>query len=200
MLPSPTQLAQTPRFQVKREAILGAAALRFNEQGVKGATLSGIAASVGLATNSVTYYYRRKEDLATACFLRSIAAFESLAAKAAHEQRGVAARVQAFVLEHARLLADIDAGRQPPLVSFSDIRALPEAQAGEVFTAYTAMFRSVRSLLKVSETLHLGRDDLNARAHMLLSVALWTRTWIVRYETDEYTRIAGRIGDLLTRG
>ena len=100
MLPSPTQLAQTPRFQVKREAILGAAALRFNEQGVKGATLSGIAASVGLATNSVTYYYRRKEDLATACFLRSIAAFESLAAKAAHEQRGVAARVQAFVLEH----------------------------------------------------------------------------------------------------
>jgi AcrR family transcriptional regulator len=35
---------------------------------------------------------------------------------------------------------------------------------------------------------------------MLLSIALWTRTWIGRYETDEYTRIAQRIGDLLIHG
>jgi AcrR family transcriptional regulator len=192
--------AQTPRFQVKREAILGAAALLFNEQGVKGATLSDIAASVGLATNSVTYYYRRKEDLATACFLRSIAAFELLADAAAKEQLGVAARIRAFVREHALLLAGIEEGRQPPIVSFSDIRALPDAQANDVFAAYTAMFRRVRALLKGAETAQLGRDDLNARAHMLLSIALWTRTWIGRYETDEYARVAERIGDLLVRG
>jgi AcrR family transcriptional regulator len=35
---------------------------------------------------------------------------------------------------------------------------------------------------------------------MLLSIALWTRTWIGRYETDEYARVAERIGDLLVRG
>lgn len=45
---------QTARFQEKRDAILSAAASRFNEQGVKGATLADIAASVGLVTNSVT--------------------------------------------------------------------------------------------------------------------------------------------------
>lgn len=194
------ETAQTPRFQVKRDAILGAAALRFNEQGVKGATLSGIAASVGLATNSVTYYYRRKEDLATACFLRAIAAFEALADAAAGEQRGVAARIRAFVREHALLLADIEEGRQAPIISFSDIRALPDAQANDVFAAYTAMFRRVRALLQDAETAQLGRDDLNARAHMLLSIALWTRTWIGRYEAAEYPRVAERIGDLLIRG
>ena len=200
-MPTPSaETAQTPRFQVKRDAILGAAALLFNEQGVKGATLSGIAASVGLATNSVTYYYRRKEDLATACFLRSIAAFEALADAAAREQRGVAARIQAFVREHALLLADIEEGRQAPIVSFSDIRALPDAQANDVFAAYTAMFRRVRALLQGAETAQLGRDDLNARAHMLLSIALWTRTWIGRYEAAEYPRVAERIGDLLIRG
>jgi AcrR family transcriptional regulator len=80
---TPTLAAQTPRFQEKREAVLGAAALLFNEHGVKGATLADIAASVGLVTNSVTYYYRKKEDLATACFLRSIAAFDTLAAMSA---------------------------------------------------------------------------------------------------------------------
>ena len=200
---SPTQIAQeaqTARFQVKREAILGAAALQFNEQGVKGATLSGIAASVGLATNSVTYYYRRKEDLATACFLRAIAAFEALADAAAAHGISVTERVHAFLRQHALLLADIEEGRRAPIVSFSDIRALPETQANDVFTAYTAMFRRVRALLQGGETTHLGRDDLNARAHMLLSIALWTRTWIGRYETDEYTRIAQRIGDLLIHG
>jgi AcrR family transcriptional regulator len=200
-MPTPSaETAQTPRFQVKRDAILGAAALLFNEQGVKGATLSGIAATVGLATNSVTYYYRRKEDLATACFLRAIAAFEALADAAGGEQRGVAARIRAFVREHALLLADVEEGRQPPIVSFSDIRALPDAQANDVFAAYTAMFRRVRALLQGAETAQLGRDDLNARAHMLLSIALWTRTWIGRYEAAEYPRVAERIGDLLIRG
>ena len=61
---------QTARFHEKRDTILAAAAARFNDLGVKGATLAEIAASVGLVTTSITYYYRKKEDLATACFLR----------------------------------------------------------------------------------------------------------------------------------
>ncbi|MET0351383.1 MAG: TetR/AcrR family transcriptional regulator, partial [Rhizobacter sp.] len=65
-MPSTTSAPQTQRYQEKREAILSAAALQFNQHGVKGATLSEIAASVGLVTNSVTYYYRKKEDLASA--------------------------------------------------------------------------------------------------------------------------------------
>jgi AcrR family transcriptional regulator len=70
---------QTARFQEKRDTLLAAAARHFNQQGVKGATLGDIAASVGLVTTSLTYYYRKKEDLATACFLRAIVAHESLA-------------------------------------------------------------------------------------------------------------------------
>ena len=63
---------QTRRFEQKREAILDAAAALFNEKGVRGATLQDVAQSVGLMTNSITYYYRKKEDLATACLLRTI--------------------------------------------------------------------------------------------------------------------------------
>ena len=191
--------AQTPRFQEKREAVLAAAALLFNEHGVKGATLADIAASVGLVTNSVTYYYRKKEDLATACFLRSIAAFDALAAQAG-EQRGVPARLLAFFTLHSQLLADIAHGTQAPIVTFNDIRALPEPQATEVFAAYTDMFRHVRGLLKGPETAHLSRDDLNARAHIVLSIAHWVRAWIDRHEVDEYPRVAARVADILVHG
>ena len=60
--------------------------------------------------------------------------------------------------------------------------------------------RRVRGLLKGSETAHLGRDDLNARGHIVLSVALWLRTWIVKYEEDEFHLVASRVSDLLVHG
>jgi hypothetical protein len=69
-----------------------------------------------------------------------------------------------------------------------------------VFAAYTDMFRRVRALLAGPETTHLGRDDLNARAHLLLSAAHWVRAWIHRYEVDEYPRVARHITQLLLQG
>ncbi|MDB5999902.1 MAG: TetR family transcriptional regulator, partial [Rhizobacter sp.] len=109
------QEPQTARFQEKRDAILNAASLQFNAQGVKGATLAEIAASVGLVTNSVTYYYRKKEDLAAACFLRVIARFDEIA-KAAAAGTTVEERVRSFLRLHAELLAAVQLGQHWPLV------------------------------------------------------------------------------------
>ena len=171
----------------------------FNEQGLKGATLADIAGSVGLVTNSVTYYYRKKEDLAAACLLRSIAAFDAVAAEATRSL-GVSERLRAFFRGHAQVLADLKAGRHAPLIAFNDIRALPEPQAAVVFAAYTAMFRRVRTLLRGTETAHLGRSDLNARAHLVLSIANWMGPWIGRYEGNQHPRIADRVCDILVHG
>ena len=195
-----TVAAATPRFQEKREAILSAAALLFNEHGLRGATLADIAGSVGLVTNSVTYYYRKKEDLAKACLLRSIAAFDAIAGAAAASHADVPERLRAFFRGHAQLLADIDAGRHAPLIAFNDIRALPEPQLAELFDAYTAMFRRVRTLLKGAQTAQLGRDDLNARAHIVLSIANWMGPWIDHVEPSEYPRIADRVSDVVIHG
>ena len=56
----------TKRFQAKRDAILAAAADAINEQSAKGMTFADVARRVGLNTTSVTYYFKRKEDLASA--------------------------------------------------------------------------------------------------------------------------------------
>src|SRR3954467_11250029 len=58
----------TKRFQAKRDAILAAAADAINEQSAKGMTFADVARRVGLNTTSVTYYFKRKEELAAACF------------------------------------------------------------------------------------------------------------------------------------
>lgn len=189
----------TVRFQEKREAILGAAARLFNREGVKGATLAEIAGSVGLVTNSVTYYYRKKEDLARACFLRSIEVVNRLVEQS-QQAPTVAERLQRYFRLHAQLLAAIDVGEHPMLILFNDLRALPSPQQEEVFEAYTDMFRRMRGLFDAPESALLSRLDRNARTHLLVTVAHGLRSWIGRYEADEYVRVADRISDLLLNG
>ncbi len=61
----------TDRFR-KRDAILDASTGILNQRGVKGLTLADAAAAVELSTTSVTYYFKRKDDLAAACMLRGV--------------------------------------------------------------------------------------------------------------------------------
>src|SRR5262249_20089104 len=123
----------------------------------------------------------------------------ALTAEAADQPR-VAARLEAFFRRFGQLLADMELGQRPQLLSFNDIRSLPSQHAEDVFVAYTDMFRRVRALLKGPETAHLARDDLNARAHIVLSMAHWVRSWIESYEIDEYLRMGDRVSDILLHG
>lgn len=190
---------KTTRFQEKREAILNAAALKFNEMGVHGATLADIAASVGLATNSVTYYYRKKEDLAAACFLRAIARFDEIARQAA-QAPDVPQRLRDFLRLHAELLAGIQLGQQGAMVQFGDLRALPSPHLEQVHDAYVDMFRHVRALFKGPESAHWARDTVHARTHLLLHLAHWMQGWLTRYDESEYTRMAERAADVALNG
>lgn len=190
---------RTLRFQEKRDAILHAAVAHFNAHGVKGATLADIAASVGLVTNSVTYYYRKKEDLAAACFLRAIALFDGIAAAAACEAT-LGQRLRAFVRGHAELLATVRRGEHPPVAVFSDVRALPSPQLEQVHAAYTDMFRRVRALFKAHETAGWAREVRNARTHLLLSLVHWLPAWFERYEEAQYPRMAERVADIVLHG
>jgi AcrR family transcriptional regulator len=187
----------TQRFLNKREAVLDAAARCFNRDGLKGATFAEVARNVGLVTHSVTYYYRRKEDLAEACMLRAIAASRDVAI-AAMGAGNPEQRIRTYLRGCANLLAEIAVGERRELVSFSEIRALPAAQADVAFAAYTEMFRSVRLLLP--DTKEFDRAKRNARTHLLLSLANGMRGWIGRYEASDYVQVADRVGDVLVRG
>ena len=191
--------AQTPRFQEKREALLQAAVAVFNERGVKGATLADIAGRVGLVTNSVTYYYRKKEDLAIACVLRALDLHDQLVAQAAQEA-DVAGRVRRYLVGHAQALAAVERGQQPAVMQFNDLLALPSPQAEEAWGRYTDMYRQVRALLKGPETAGIGRRELNARGHVLLSAALWLRVWLWQYEPDQYADLAAQAAEVLLFG
>lgn len=198
-LPAPELAAAPTRFDERRQALLAAAAQRFNELGVRGATLAVIAGDVGLGTSSVTYYYRRKEDLAAACFEQAIALHDDLVGRAAGEPT-LALRVEALLVALAHRLAEIDVGRHPQFLQFNDIRALPQPHLQRVFGLYTVWWRRVRALLSGPETSGWTRHDRNARTHLLVSVAHWLRVWIGRHEPDDYARVARRVAAVVLHG
>jgi AcrR family transcriptional regulator len=189
---------QTRRFLEKREAILDAAARLFNRRGIRGTTLSDVAQSVGLVTNSVTYYFRKKDDLALACVFRSVEVFDELLTEA-EKARTPELRITAFVTGFFRLLADVETGVRPQFINFSEVNALSATRA-DVATLYAQMFRRVRGLIGTDSRLGLSRSERNARANLLFTLTQWTRVWITRYEASGYARAARHASDILLNG
>jgi AcrR family transcriptional regulator len=189
----------TQRYVKKREAILHAAAQLFNQHGVKGATLSDVAGRVGLSTNSITYYYKKKEDLVVACLLRSIEAINDIISVAA-ESASAEERIRQFIRLFFLRLAKIQGEDAPELMTFRDVQVLGSPHAEVIFAAYTDMFRRVRRLLVTDAVRIDNRVSLNARSHLLLTLTVSAMTWSLRYDPEDYELVAGRMSDILIGG
>jgi hypothetical protein len=67
-----TERQPTLRFETRKAAIVMSAVGVLNRKGVRGMTLSDVAASINLVPTGVIYYFKNKEELAQACFLKGI--------------------------------------------------------------------------------------------------------------------------------
>lgn len=191
--------AATARYARKKETILAAATAILNRQGVRGMTLADVAASVGLNTTSVTYYYRKKDDLAAACFMRGLERFEAMVSEAAAEATP-AARILKFIDLYLDLNRRVRLGEATPLTSFAEIKALKEPLRGSVVGAFNDLFRRVRSFFDDPSLAHLDKRQRNARAHLLMEQVFWSGRWLRRYDVEDYGRVRDRMGDILLGG
>ncbi|MEI9994819.1 MAG: TetR/AcrR family transcriptional regulator [Rhizomicrobium sp.] len=189
----------TDRYNKKKEAILAAAAGILNRRGVRGMTLADVAASVDLITTSVTYYFKKKEDLAVACYLRGIERFEALISVALQDA-DPPARLLKFLGLYLDLHRRIREGEEAPIAVFNDIRALKEPHLAIVGKAYGQFFRKVRALFKAPGYEWLDRRMSTARTHMLLEQLYWSVTWLPRHDLDDYGRVRDRMFDILAHG
>jgi AcrR family transcriptional regulator len=189
----------TARFSRKRDAIVAAATEILNRQGVRGMTLALVAERVGLITTSVTYYFRRKDELAAACFQSGIQRLAALVKEAGGEATA-SARVRRLLELYIGLCARIAAGEEPAIPIFSDIRALSRETQRPTAIAYAGMFRGVRALLTGPGGARLGRGEATARTQILLEQIHWLESWLPRYDAHGYPRVCERMHDILVGG
>ena len=191
--------ASTARYARKKQAIVAAASAILNREGVKGMTLANVATRVGLITTSVTYYFKKKEDLAVACFLEGIERLDEIITQALQEPaaRPRLRRLLELWLELNRRIAT---GEAPPLAMFNDIRTLQKPQRETVLEAYMRFFAKVRSLFGDTEFAWLDEHSRTARAHTIMEQIYWTAAWLPRYDLEDHDRILDRMFDLFDQG
>lgn len=190
--------AGTKRFRAKRDAILAAAAQAINEQSARGMTFADVARRVGLNTTSVTYYFRRKEDLAAAAFEHTLATLLAMLDEAAGEP-DPPARVARFLSLNMDRLRRIHDGEESAFAVLSDLRATEEPVRGRLMAGWQRVFRRTRGLWGEAAT--RAQTDLNgARAHVLLENVFWVPAWLNRYEPDQFGRVEARLMDVFRHG
>ena len=109
----PAARRPTRRYEARRGAIVRSAIEEMNRKGVRGMTLGDVAAHLDLVPTGVIYYFRNKEELAAAAFLKGVEAYEELLVGAAGEptpQARLAAFLRAY-FDHARRVAQGEADR-----------------------------------------------------------------------------------------
>lgn len=184
------------KYNLRRDAIIRVATDLMNHKGVRGMTHALVASELGLVPRAVGYYFRRKEDLAAACYGRSIARMElhvGEALKQATADSAVRTLIQLFFESQRRVAA----GEIEPIAWFEEMRTLDDDSTGR---AFTDMFRKVRSIFAMPGAPLMARAESNARAHLLLSQLFWAVLWLPRYNPEDYARMAERTADILLGG
>ena len=188
----------TARFRQKRDAILAAAAEAINEQSAKGMTFADVARRVGLNTTSVTYYFRRKEDLAAAAFEHTLDYLLRML-DAAAEEATPPKRVARYLALNMARLRRIERGEEQPMAVLNDLRAMEEPLRSRLMNAWREVFRRTRGLWG-SPASRAHTDLFGARAHVLLENTFWLPVWLRRYEPDQYDRAEARLFDIFAHG
>ena len=193
-----TEGQNTERYRQKRDAILAAAAAAINEQSAKGMTFADVARRVGLNTTSVTYYFKRKEDLAAAAFENTLERLLDMLAIAGREATPQA-RIARYIALNMDRLARIERGEETAFAVLSDLRAMEEPIRGRLMAGWQKVFRTTRGLWGTPAS-RAHQDLYGARAHVLLENTFWLPIWLPRYEPDQYHRVEERLLDVLTHG
>lgn len=189
---------RTNRYQAKYERILDAAAMLINERGARGMTFADVAREVGLNTTSVTYYFKRKEFLAAACYRRSIERLEEFIA-AGEPYDTPRERVRAFVDANFEHLIKVRKGEATPYAVLSELRALDEEAQRETQDHYRVMLRRLRALFGPPSG---PREQvmLTARSNVLLENIYWLPIWMDRYDLPDFDRVKARMLDIMENG
>lgn len=188
--------APTRRYEQRQTAIIASAVEVLNRKGVRGMTLGEVAARLDLVPTGVIYYFRNKEELAAACFLRGVEIFNRFIAEGSTGET-TREKLSVFIGAYFEFQRRAVLGEVEPLAVFNDVRALRRATVDE---AYIDMFRGLRSLFAGPETAGLDRPGRNARTHLLLAEILWTAAWLPRREPEDYRRAAERLHSVLAEG
>ena len=193
--PISRQRRPTGKFEQRRTAILDVASAHINAFGVRGMTLTGVAAELALDTSSVTYYFRKKDDLAAACLERTLERQNEAARQAAAESIPISA-IRSFLHAHLEVCRADRPREAPCMALLSDMNSMSEDRRAPLHARYAETVR----LLRTCFDRELSPERTLLAAQAVMGVANWLPGWIFTYADADYERVEDRLVAILTDG
>ena len=187
------------RYAARRDAILSAACKVFIDQGVSGFTLAAVAKRMDLHPVSLTYYFKRKEDLAAECMRLTLSRFNAML-EAAEQEPTAPDRLRAFVSAYFEARRAIILGQAPRLLPFGEITQISAPGDDELVEAYQALRQRLARLLRPTDAPWLTGPRRYMLAHLIIDQLCWSDTWLASYEIADFSRVADRISDVMING
>ena len=189
---------RTAKFARRRSEILENACELINVHGVRGMTLTAVARSLGLDTSSVTYYFKRKDQLAAACIDRTLQ-WQADAARRAASEPDPRSRVRAFLHEHIALHRMQRDPSKPQMALLSDMRSLDDEVRAPLDQTYMAMLQTVRGFFG-NDRSSTNRNHSVLATVVLMNTIHWLPAWQQRYMESDLERVEARLFDVLEHG
>jgi len=198
LIQSPPDTEATARYANRKDAILETAMAVLDEHGAGGFSLAAVAKRMGLHPVSLTYYFKRRDSLLTACWLSSVARYEAIIAEA-EKAATPQARLRALVAGHFDVQRRTRLGEISPIGTFAEIRSASDLDRVVVMSAYRRMFARLADLFRSD---HGGPGPLQCSLYsrLLLELLGWSRNWLSLYPPEDYQAIATRVADVLIDG
>jgi AcrR family transcriptional regulator len=191
-------VSRTAKYARRREAILRVASALINSHGTRGMTLTAVAEQLGLDTSSITYYFKRKEDLAAACLAQALT-WQHDAVQRAGALATPRERVRALIGEHFALHRRQIDPAAPQLALLNDMGALPRAVRAGLEDLAEQVVAEVRRFFDVA-----GQPTDPTRSTIatvvLLSTLYTMPAWINRHLPGDFDRLETRLFDLFEHG
>lgn len=188
------------KYEMRQADILRVAIANLNRYGLRGLNLSEVAAAVGMSKANLTYYYRRREDLAEACFARTLVDYTAMVDTARAAGPDVGARIGRLVGAYFDRMAEIAERSAMPLAILAEIRSLEEPHSTRMISQFSSLLVSVADLLGRGP----AQPDAILRtaplAEIILIELFWAEAWLNQYPPRSYPRVAERFSDILWNG
>lgn len=195
--PSPSRPGR--RYLNKQEMILTAAARLLARGGSEDFTVAAVARDLGLHPVSITYYYRRREDIAAAVLGLTVRRFVdiiSIAEGAGTPQQRLAAFVARYFEARAAALLE----GKPPLVRFGEVRLVDGRSRQELEIAIGGLHLRLAGMLKSPDMPWMTNERRQTLARFVISFLNWCDPWLWQYAPRDFPRVAERVTDLMTFG
>jgi len=183
---------------MKRELILQAGSEALAQGGIAELDLTAIAKSVGLKPTSLRYYFKNREDLAEAVYLRRLDELNCILDAA--ECKGSLPKIIGCIFDsELGKIADYWAGKSGRPVQLGELRTIAFERRQRIGAKFFELLQRIGSLLE-RHGATASASTHHAPALLLLENLFWIPAWIDHYRPWEFDSVSDQLTRLVCGG